>query len=227
MNRFKKDLIGILEEYKCKKPFEPIKCIPVYDSGMVCLGYLRPITQDYKDTVPGCAALLSKWRNENSEMSPDPFTATPESTEEWLDHAVLEREDRILFLILSVDGTKIGHMGFSSLNEKEQSMEIDAVIRGERNNPGMMTFALNSLIRWGLDTLKMKKITLRVLSGNSHAIRFYKRNFFFKAGEIPLYQTIGSDREQWTSEKQNDDQAAEKFYTRMQLDTGKWKKDRP
>nr|WP_319490058.1 GNAT family N-acetyltransferase [uncultured Caproiciproducens sp.] len=225
MNRFKKNLIQIMDEYKCKKSFEPLKCIPVYDSDMVHQGLLRPITQDYKFTIPDCASLLAKWRNENADMSPDPFVATPESTEKWLDHAILERKDRILFLILSPEGTKIGQIGFSSLDEKAQSMEIDAVIRGEKNGcPGIMSHAMNSLMRWGLDTLELKKITLRVLSTNLHAIQFYKRNFFFKSGEIPLYQAIGSDQERWTAVKQNTDQAAEKFYTKMQLDVEKWRK---
>lgn len=224
MNRFNKNLTHTLEEYKCKNPFEPLKCISIYDANREFQGYLRPITKDYKTTIPDCGALLAKWRNENAEMSPDPFIATLESTEKWLDHDVLEREDRILFLILSPDGTKIGHIGFSSLDEKAQSMEIDAVIRGDKEScPGIMSHALNTLTRWGLTVLKLKKITLRVLTGNLHAIHFYKENYFFKSGEIPLYQTIGSDRERWTAEKQNTDQMAEKSYTRMQLDVKKWK----
>lgn len=223
MNRFKKNSIRILNEYKCKNPFTPLKCIPIWDQHMAFQGYLRPITQDYKITVPGCAALLASWRNKNADMSPDPFVATTESTKKWLDD-ILEREDRILFLVLSSDGTKVGQIGFSSLNEKTRSMEIDAVIRGETGIcPGMMSHALNALVRWGLSTLKMKKITLRVLSTNLHAIQFYKKNFFFKTGDIPLYQTIGSSREQWTQERQNEDQMAEKFYTKMQLDQNKWK----
>jgi RimJ/RimL family protein N-acetyltransferase len=224
MNRFKKNSIQILNEYKSKNLFTPLKCIPIWNQNMVFQGYLRPVTQDYRITVPDCAVLLTKWRNENADMSPDPFAATTESTQRWLDHAVLEREDRILFLILSSNGTKVGQIGFSSLDEKAKSMEIDAVIRGEKGIcPGMMSYALNSLIRWGFSTLKMEKITLRVLSSNLHAIQFYKRNLFFKTGDIPLYQTIGSPREQWTAERQNADQMAEKFYTRMQLDNKKWK----
>jgi RimJ/RimL family protein N-acetyltransferase len=224
MNRFKKNLIQTLNDYKCKSSFTPLNCIPIWDQNMIFQGYLRPVTQDYRVTIPDCASLLAQWRNENAEMSPDPFVATTESTEKWLDHAVLEREDRILFLILSTDGTKVGHIGFSTMDEKAHGMEIDAVIRGEKSGyPDIMTHAMKSLIRWGLDTLKIEKITLRVLSGNTHAIQFYKKNFFFKTGDIPLYQTIGSPREQWTAERQNADQMAEKFYTKMQLDIKKWK----
>lgn len=223
MNRFKKNVIQTLNEYKCKNLFAPLKCIPIWGQHMAFQGYLRPITQDYRMTVSSCAELLAKWRNENANMSPDPFVATTESTQKWLDD-ILEREDRILFLILSSDGTKIGQIGFSSLDEKTAGMEIDAVIRGETGIcPGIMSYALNSLIQWGLNTLKIKQITLRVLSTNLHAIQFYKRNCFFKAGDIPLYQMIGSPRELWTSERQYADQIAEKFYTKMQLDNKKWK----
>ncbi len=225
MSRFKRDFINTLDSYKCKNPFEPLKSLPIFDKNMIFQGYLRPVTQDYKVTIPGCAGLLSKWRNENSFMSPDPFVATPESTENWLNQSVLARGDRILFLIISGDGTKIGHIGFSVFDEKERSLEIDAVIRGEKNVcPGIMTDALNTLIRWGLDTLKIKKIGLRVLSDNTHAIHFYKKSFFFKTGDIPLFQVIGAESEAWTPERQNANQSAEKYYTKMQLDIQKWKK---
>ncbi len=228
MSRYKKNLIHILDEFKCKNPFAPLHCIPIYDSHMIFQGYLRPVTQDYRVTIPGCGSLFAKWRNENASMSPDPFVATQESTEKWLDNVVLAREDRILFLIISADGTKIGHIGFSSLDEKERSMEIDAVIRGEKEIcPGIMTVALNTLLRWGLDRLGLKKIGLRVLSDNMKAIHFYKKNYFYKTGDIPLYQTIGAGREMWTAQKQKEDQAAEKFYTKMQLDIDKWKKQAP
>lgn len=223
MSRYKKELIGRFEELKCKSPFETLQCLPVYDTSMIFRGYLRPITQDYRITLPGCAALLSQWRNDNNFMSPDKFVSTPESTEKWLDHAVLERSDRILFLILTDDGKKVGHIGFSSYDDKDRSVEIDAVMRGDKNTaPGIMSMAMNTLIRWGLDELKMKKIKLRVLSDNTQAIRFYKRNCFYKTGEIPLYQVIGEER--WTPQKQNEDQMPEKFYFKMQLDTEQWRK---
>jgi RimJ/RimL family protein N-acetyltransferase len=91
----------------------------------------------------------------------------------------LAREDRILFLIASVDSELIGHIGFSSFDYDEKGCEVDAVLRGEKQgHPGIMTFALRSLLQWGLDELKLEEIQLRVFSDNQRAIDFYLRNGF-------------------------------------------------
>lgn len=226
LNSYEQRVINTLSKYKCKNIFEPLKCIPVYDPKLTIVGYLRPITQHYAITLPGCADLLARWRNENAHMAPGHFMATPESTKKWLDQQIIARADRILFLIISTDGTKIGHIGLASFDYQAKSCEIDAVVRGEKAGyGGMMTFALNSLIYWGLTELKLKQILLRVLADNERAISFYNRNSFCKVKEIPLYQIISADEEAWTSVKQNAQQVAQKCYHQMKLKVKKWKAD--
>lgn len=167
------------DSFKCKSKEDLLKCIPFYDNEDHLCGFLRPITQDYRITLPDCGKLLSAWRNENPSMSAEEFRATEAGTEKWLDKLVLDREDRILFLILGLKGEKIGHMGYSSFQYAQKSCEIDAVLRGDKTAfPGIMTFSLRSLIEWGLRDLKLENITLRVFSDNIHAIQFYKRNDF-------------------------------------------------
>lgn len=224
MKRWRKEVIVSLEQFKAKDPFAPLCCLPVYSEAKVFQGYLRPVTWDYEATLPGCAGQLAAWRNENPSFSPDCFTATKESTADWLNRDILAREDRILFLVLAADGARVGHIGFSSLEERERSMEVDAVLRGEKVGfPGLMGCALNTLIRWGLQALKLKKITLRVLSDNARALAFYDRHFFYKTAEIPLYPISGPGRERWVTVQQSWEQPPGKFYSRMQLNIEQWK----
>lgn len=136
--------------------------------------------------MPWCAKLLAEWRNENPSMSSEWFIATTAGTERWLDEKVIGWSDRILFLITTVDGYNIGHIGFCSFDWEEKSCEVDAVLRGEKSTrPGMMTHALRALLDWGILDLQIEIIRLRVLPDNFHAIRFYKQNHFMIERENP------------------------------------------
>lgn len=164
----------------------PEKRVPIFGDGGLEAGYLRPVTRDFRVALPGCATLFAKWRNENPTLSSVPFVATPEGTARWLDVQVLGRDDRLLFLIVSEEEEKIGHIGLSSFDFAERSCEVDAVLRGNRTAaPGMMTFALRALVGWGIEMLRPSVIRLRVFEDNRHAIEFYERNGFLAEGRGP------------------------------------------
>ena len=179
MQDYRQRIKQVFDGLKCKNKGDALKIFPIFDDGAIPCGYLRPVTMDYCESIPNCAELLAKWRNENPTLSAEPFLATAEGTRKWLDELILGRDDRILFLIIASDGTKVGHIGFSSFSYDERCCEVDAVVRGEKNlYPGMMTFALRSLLAWGIRDLKLLTIRLRVFSDNGRAIRFYERNGF-------------------------------------------------
>lgn len=53
------------DNYKCKKKFNLLHMIPVYNDHGELIAYLRPITADYRDTIKDCAELMGRWRAEN------------------------------------------------------------------------------------------------------------------------------------------------------------------
>ena len=196
----------VFDSFKCMRKHELLRCIPIYDDNGALAGYLRPITRDYRESLPGSAEQLALWRNANPSLSAEPFTATEETTREWLDHYVIGRADRILFYIVLPDGRRAGHIGFSSFDFDARSCEVDAVLRGERDAlPGIMTFAIHALIRWGLAALRLNAIELRVFSDNKHAIAYYKRNHFVITEESLPVPGV-----------------ADKRFVRMRLDIAAW-----
>ncbi len=200
----------IFDSFKCMHRYDLLKCIPIYGDDGMLVAYLRPITQDYRISLPGCLEQLANWRNENPSLSVQQFAATAASTEVWLDNLIIGREDRLLFFIVLPGGRRVGHIGYSCFNYEKASCEVDAVLRGEKEAlPGIMTYALRALIRFGIETLGLREIELRVFSDNSHAIEYYVRNAFFITHEN-LPGTEGGKR-----------------YTRMRLNIDAWKAQNP
>ncbi len=199
---------GLFDRFKQKSEGDPLLCLPIASDNGETVGQLRPITRDFRLSLPGCPALLARWRNENPTLSAQSFTATTAGTARWLEEQIIGRGDRLLFLIVLLDDSLVGHIGFSSFEYAHRLCEVDAVLRGEPNAPpGIMTFAMRALINWGLQELGLNHIQLRVFSDNTHAIRFYKRNdFYIEAENLPAGEY------------------AEKAYTLMRLDIPAWRK---
>ncbi|MVB10028.1 3D-(3,5/4)-trihydroxycyclohexane-1,2-dione hydrolase [Caprobacter fermentans] len=177
--RYRAKIRAVFNRYKGIGGDFPPRRIPVPDESGAAAAFLRPVTADFRVSLPGIESLLSKWRNENPGLNAKPFTATPEGTAVWLDRLVIGKEDRLLFLIQAPDGKPVGHIGFADFDYEEKSCEVDAVLRGEKSaRPGLMGFALMALLRWGRRELGLQVIRLRVFQDNPHAIRFYRKNGF-------------------------------------------------
>lgn len=217
MNDFKTNVIGIFNNYKCRHQSDELRLIPIYNE-QTLIGFLKPVTYHYKLISPEYISLFSQWRKENPVGFATIFEITDKRTEYWLDNILLNREDRILFVICSLKGEPIGHLGFSSFNFEEYSCEIDNVVRGIRNgHDGIMTFALKSILLWGRNSLNLKNIFLRVLADNHHAVKFYERNGFTKQYDIPLFKVIKNEETNWIETKSFEEEKPDRFYTYMKL----------
>lgn len=188
MNKFKKNVVNTFFEIKNEKFNTNLpQKFPVYDDTGLLIAFLKPLT---KSTINNSKEikLLAKWREENSFAFPTKFKVTLEGTKKWT-KGLIKDPTRILFFIEmnAKTNTLVGHMGLYTFNFKENSCEIDNVVRGVKSiHKGVMSLSLNSLINWSLQNLSPKKIYLKVISDNRHAIKFYLKNGFKKVGLIKI-----------------------------------------
>jgi len=136
------------------------------------VGQLRPL--HYIDAEnDDLLVRLKNWRNQHRTAFFTQFEATVESTRNWLRTLILDRPDRILFLITDSEYRPIGHCG--ACNICSESAELDAFIRGEQLGHGMlMVLAARTLLRWLFDRLGVSRAYCRVFDDNVSAIRLFQ-----------------------------------------------------
>jgi perosamine synthetase len=158
-------------------------------------GYLLPVCALHADDN-ALIALLARWREENAAAFPSRFLVTLAGTATWLKTKLLDVEDRLLFLVLDRHGRPLGHLGFANALNDSAALEVDNIIRGiPGESPGLMTEALRVLIDWAEEMFRPRRIHLRVLSDNAHAIAFYRRVGFRDDGLISLRRHFESGGE--------------------------------
>jgi perosamine synthetase len=156
-------------------------------------GYLLPVCELHAGDER-LIETLARWRDDNQHAYPTRFPVTLEGTARWLRAGVLDVEDRMLFLVCDRFGRPVGHLGFASALQGERSVEVDNVVRGERDAPGLMSLAMHALCAWAEEALGPETIVLRVLSDNAHAIAFYERLGFVHDGLEPLHTVVDGER---------------------------------
>lgn len=212
MEDYKAFVKQVFDNYKCKKKFDILKLLPVYNDEEKLIAYLRPITADFRDSIKDCVSLMSAWRAENPSISASVFEITDERTSAWLDNLVIGRDDRLLFLIQTLDGRYIGHVGYSSFCYETKTAEIDSILRGVQNvYPGVMTFALRTLLWWGKNTLKLENIELSTDTGNEKSQALYRRVGFVDKSRKALVKVIKADEVRWDPADDPDMPNAERY----------------
>lgn len=149
--------------------------LPVINGDKV---FLRPITRE--DTP-----LIVRWRNTPSVyrhfIFRQPFT--PELHENWL-RTKVDTGEVIQYIIVEKDGNRpVGSVYFRDLDPENESGEYGIFI-GEEDalGRGLGTETARLFTRFGLDVLKMHRISLRVLGGNGTARRSYEKAGFVTEG---------------------------------------------
>lgn len=213
---WKEKVKNTFDQLKCKDPrFKPQK-IPIHNEQKQILAELWPITQNYRETAPYLPELLSQWRRENPTISTGTFEITTERTARWLDQLVIGRDDRLLFMIMGLDGTPLGHIGFSNFDFEQQTAEIDSVLRGVKGVfPGLMHWSTLEMMKWGYQTLALKDILLSVFSDNESAVRFYERMGFIKVEVKPLMKVVLENEVKFEIAPKDYTGPIEKYYLKM------------
>lgn len=217
---FNKKILSVLEEiknetYKQGKNFN----IPIYQDGKK-IALLRPLTKRNlidNEKNRKMIRLLKEWREVNSKWF-DVFKVTEEGTKRWLREQVINAEDRILFWVQTLDGVLIGHMGLYRFDFKNQSCEIDNVIKGKQNiMPGIMTLAQKALMNWSFSKLELRALTLRVFFDNERAIALYHRCGFKKVRDIPLKKVVKGDTIRWVEISDKSDEKPGRYFSQYKL----------
>jgi len=168
-----------------------VRSIEISGDSSGSAGYLVPVGYFFEgnEEIINSMAL---WRAAHQYAYPSRFSVTNSGTEKWLKSAVIENKDRLLFLIQDQTGKYIGHIGLLKLDETR--CEIDNVLRGEYEFPGLIAKALFELEKFSYDELGLENLELRVLESNTHAVSFYQKYGYRETRKISL-QNIGKDGE--------------------------------
>jgi len=150
---------------------------------------LRPVTADSIQTDE-IIELLYRWRRENIHSFLKIFEPTFEGTRLWADRLLIQREDRMLFLVENGSGRQAGHVGLSTFDYNAGTCEIDNIVRGDRDAaPGIIQAAIHALLDWTYENLAPREIQLRTLNDNVKALALYHRLGFVPFRMEPLCRT--------------------------------------
>lgn len=195
--------------------------IPIWEGDSLS-GELRVITTASLEK-PEHIRLLAKWRKMHERWFPSQFKVTNEGTKGWLEKAVIENKDRVLFFLVTEKGEPVGHMGFYRFDFENKMCEADNILRGKAKKPGIMTPALKALMTWGLCILGLEGYTLRTFSENERAIALYERCAFVRDREIPLEKKVEAGSVSWA--ETSDKRKAERFFLVMRYSPWPEKKE--
>jgi perosamine synthetase len=108
-----------------------------------------------------------------------------EGTKHWLRVGVLDKNDRLLFLVVDREGTRHGHLGLWLRDSK--TLELDNVIKNPSSGiKGVMSAAARAVGRWANEFLGATRLSLRVASDNVHALNFYSALGYRETGRLPF-----------------------------------------
>jgi perosamine synthetase len=179
------------------------------------LGCLVPVCEMHANDEQ-LISVLAKWRADNSFAFPTQFPVTLAGTRSWLRSKLLDVEDRLLFLVLDKHGYYVGHLGYANALNDNMEIEVDNVIRGEKNaSKGIMNSAMKALIKWAEDTIWPETIYLRVLQDNHHAIDFYHKLEFKNDCVIPLRRHEKDKEISYTPLEKYDKNPPDSIFQRM------------
>jgi RimJ/RimL family protein N-acetyltransferase len=165
--------------------------------GSPVVALLRPIP-----TAPGCLdpldlQLLSEWRNRFVKSFLTEFVADDARTGKWLSGAVHGDEGKILLMVETLSGERVGHIGLGFIDWTTGYGEADAIVRGGNAPPGLMKLALQTTLKWAKDQLGLTTLGVRVRSDNT-ALDFYRKVGFEEVKRVPLAVSTNQDMIIWS-----------------------------
>jgi RimJ/RimL family protein N-acetyltransferase len=146
---------------------------------------LRPIATEKNKINSEDVRLLSEWRNTFVKSFLTEFHAHDERTTSWLTNAVANDPGKLMFMIDTLNGVSVGHVGLGFINWETGYVEADAIVRGRDARKGLMKDALRLLLSWASESLGLDKAWVRVRSDNP-AVHFYEKVGFVERKRVSL-----------------------------------------
>ena len=139
---------------------------------------LRPITDADTDDIV-------RWRNDPEVwryfLFREPFT--PEMHRAWLLNKVMTGKVIQYIIVERESGQSVGSVYFRDVDEKNESAEYGIFIGEPRaRGRGLGTETARLFTRFGLDVLRLHRISLKVLGSNEIARRSYEKAGFRTEG---------------------------------------------
>lgn len=194
MKQAVKTLGNLGEKLKAPNDFSSswVMAIPILPTEAVAaVGHLLPINWSFLDNL-SFLEKMTAWRSENQHAYIGRFQPTADKTRSWLNSMVLQNRSRLLFLVADREGCLIGHMGLA-VNSENGTIEIDNVVRGEQQSPGLMKYALRALEEFAESEITLEKLALRVLASNNRAVRFYEKSGYEEVARSSVEVTYSDD----------------------------------
>jgi len=183
------------------------------------IGALKPVLDSGIADNSEIIKFMTEWREYYKENFLTQFKMTEEGTKTWLENQIIKKDNRIFFIINAIDGKLIGHEGVIFFEENESTCELDNVVKAiDCKIPGIMRYAVKTLIDWLFNHLDMKKIFVRVFSDNLKAQTLYRHCGFSKTKEIGLKRKIQGDFLSYVEISKSDIQLPDKILYVMELE---------
>ena len=162
---------------------------------------LLPVTKDVAE-MPELVSLLGQWRKKHESWFQAVFNVTDEGTKRWLNKALYEVEDRILFII-EIESKFVGHVGLFRIDYQNKTCEIDNIVRGEDGYPGIIQSAIEEMLVWARSYLGLEKFTLQTYSDNPKALGLYTKMGFIEYKREPMLQVTTPGKIEWVKAENN------------------------
>lgn len=110
------------------------------------------------------------------------FVETEATVGDW--YRWKTNDPRDLYFAIVVDGVSVGYTGLKDRSSDGKCAEVGIVIGGGKTGKGYGKSALERLIAYGFETMKLERIALEVLPWNDRARRVYTGLGFKPVGQI-------------------------------------------
>jgi RimJ/RimL family protein N-acetyltransferase len=160
---------------------------------------LRPIASVEGELDSTDVRLLGEWRNRHVKSFLTEFVANEARTARWLTQTIHADGGKLLFMLDSFNGQRLGHLGLGFIDWDAGYGEADAIVSGGASPKGLMTLALQTLLRWAREQLGLHRLAVRVRSDNP-AVHFYRQAGFVEQQRIALVASAHADGIDWVED---------------------------